>query len=251
MVPASSRLTTPTLPRLPQGRHRQSRGLTQGSVKPTLPSSQQRGCCRISPGVNWPTGLPSQEGLRAALPSAFFRSGSVSGKTRKATDRNPASLRSRGTGVLKIMKIRHRWITFRCVDGSFWLQEDVRWRVFDTLLGRASGLHPQIFIDVVYPLLMSIVANAVWDGTKKLFGQRRTPSGGDTTAPTVVNVSITDGDRSLKAVVTTSDEAVAQRAIESLDQVATGFFQNSPISPQEGKHKSVTVWEDENWTPPH
>jgi hypothetical protein len=29
----------------------------------------------------------------------------------------------------------------RTVDGKSWLQEDVRWRVFDALLGRASGLH--------------------------------------------------------------------------------------------------------------
>lgn len=110
---------------------------------------------------------------------------------------------------------------------------------------------PQIFVDVAYPILLSIGASAIWDGTKKLFGQRRTPSGGDATAPTVVNVSIADGERSLKAVVTTSDEAVAQRAIESLDQAVKTFFQSSPISPPEEKRKTVTVWDDEsgNWGP--
>ncbi|MEV8183403.1 hypothetical protein [Specibacter sp. NPDC078692] len=111
---------------------------------------------------------------------------------------------------------------------------------------------PQIFVDVVYPILLSIGASAIWDGAKKIFDQRRTPSSGDATAPTVVNVSIADGDRSLRAVVTTSDEAVAQRAIESLDQAVTAFFQSTPISPPEDNRKSITVWDDEsgNWAPP-
>lgn len=111
---------------------------------------------------------------------------------------------------------------------------------------------PQIFIEVVYPFLLSIGSSAVWDGIKKVFGRRRTPSGGDEKALTAVNISIADGDRSLTAVVTTSDETVAQRAVESLDQALTSFFQNSPGSPPETKRKAVTEWDDQsrNWTPP-
>ncbi|MDQ0077914.1 hypothetical protein [Arthrobacter oryzae] len=111
---------------------------------------------------------------------------------------------------------------------------------------------PQIFIEVAYPFLLSIGSSAVWDAIKKVFGRRRTPSGGDKKALTAVNISIVDGDCSLNAVVTTNDEAVAQRAVESLDQALTSFFQNSPISAPEGNRKSVTVWEDAShkWTPP-
>lgn len=110
---------------------------------------------------------------------------------------------------------------------------------------------PQIFIDVVYPFLQAMGPNVVWDAIKELFRRRRTPGGGDPNAPTVVNISIVDGDRSLKAIVTTSDEAVAQHAVESLDQALAAFFQ-SPISPPEVNRKPLTEWDDEsgNWTPP-
>ncbi|WP_104173455.1 hypothetical protein [Arthrobacter sp. Y81] len=111
---------------------------------------------------------------------------------------------------------------------------------------------PQIFIEIVYPFLQSMAPNVVWDGIKKLFSQRRTPIGGNVEAPTVINMSIVDGDRSLTAVVTTNDETVAQHAIGSLNQAVTAFFQSSPVSPPEAKPKSVTVWDDarHNWTPP-
>lgn len=111
---------------------------------------------------------------------------------------------------------------------------------------------PQIFVEVVYPFLLSVGSSAVWDGIKKVFRRRRTPSGGDAKALTVVNISIVDGDRSLNAVVTTSDEAVAQHAVQALDQAFTSFFQNSPVSPPESYRRPVTVWDDKshNWTPP-
>ncbi|MDQ0212117.1 hypothetical protein [Arthrobacter bambusae] len=111
---------------------------------------------------------------------------------------------------------------------------------------------PQIFVEVVYPFLLSIGSSAVWDGIKKVFGHRRTPSGADVGTLTSINMSVVNGDRSLNAVVTTSDEVVAQRAMESLDQALTSFFQNSQGSRPEGNGKSVTVWNDEsrNWTPP-
>lgn len=111
---------------------------------------------------------------------------------------------------------------------------------------------PQIFVQVVFPFLLNIGSSAVWDGIKKIFTRRRTPSGGDANTLTAVNISIVDGDRSLDAVVTTNDEAVVQRAMDSLDHALTSFFQDSRISPPEGNHKSVTIWDDEsgNWTTP-
>lgn len=110
---------------------------------------------------------------------------------------------------------------------------------------------PQIFIDLTYQLLLSIGSNGIWDGIKNLFGQRRTPKGGEPLAPTVVNVSIDNGERSIKAVVTTNDVAVAQRAVESLAQAVTAFLQSTPITPPEEKRKDITVWDDEsgNWGP--
>lgn len=110
---------------------------------------------------------------------------------------------------------------------------------------------PQIFIDVVYPFLQAMGPNVVWDAIKELFSRRRTPSGGNPNAPTVVNIAIVDGDRSIKAIVTTSDEAVARHAIGSLDLALAAFFQ-SPISPTAVSHKPLTKWDDENgsWTPP-
>lgn len=111
---------------------------------------------------------------------------------------------------------------------------------------------PQIFVDVVYPFLLSIGSSAVWDGIKKIWSRRRTPAGGDSAKPSVVNVSVTDGTRSLRAVVTTSDEAVAKRAIDSLDSAVAAFFEGSTPSDPEAKSRPVTVWDDENhtWTPP-
>lgn len=110
---------------------------------------------------------------------------------------------------------------------------------------------PQIFIDLSYTILLSIGANGIWDGVKRVFSQRRTPRGGDALAVTAINVSIVDGERSFKAVVTTNDETVARRALDSLDQVATGFFQDSPVIPAEENPQAVTIWDDESgvWDP--
>lgn len=112
---------------------------------------------------------------------------------------------------------------------------------------------PQIFIEVAYQVLLSVGSSAVWDGIKAVFSQRKTPRGGDEKALTSVNISIVDGDRSLNAVVTTSDEAVAGRAMDSLDQALTSFFDKPQVSPPEDNLTSVTVWDDEsrNWNPPN
>jgi len=69
---------------------------------------------------------------------------------------------------------------------------------------------PQIFLDIIYPLLVSVGSASVWDGIKSTFKRRKTPRGGSAETPTVINLEILDGNRSLRAVVTTHDEAVIQ-----------------------------------------
>lgn len=112
---------------------------------------------------------------------------------------------------------------------------------------------PQIFVEVVFPFLLSIGSSAVWDGIKKVFGRRKTPRGGDLEVLTTVNISIVGGDRSLNAVVRTNDEMVAQRAMDSLDQALASFFEKPPITSPEDNRKPVIVWDDEsrNWAPPN
>lgn len=112
---------------------------------------------------------------------------------------------------------------------------------------------PQIFIEVAYTILLSMGSNALWDGVKKIFSRRRTPRGGDERTMTTLNISMQDGDRSLNAVISTNDEGVAERAMDSLDQAFTSFFADPQVSSPEGTRKAVTVWDDESrdWTPPN
>ena len=111
---------------------------------------------------------------------------------------------------------------------------------------------PQIYLDITYAIFVSLSAGVLWGGIKKVFGQRRTPEGGDATKPTSVNISLVDGNRRLTAVVTTSDEEIAHRAVESLDGAIEGFFQSREVRPGESKRSAVTSWDDEagRWTPP-
>lgn len=95
---------------------------------------------------------------------------------------------------------------------------------------------------------MSLGAAAIWDGIKLLFKRRRTPMGGDQSATTTLNITVVDGERSLNAVVATSEEAVAERALQSLEVVAKQFLGAT----SDAHHRPLTVWDDENseWTPP-
>ncbi|GAA1950844.1 hypothetical protein [Microbacterium aquimaris] len=112
---------------------------------------------------------------------------------------------------------------------------------------------PQIYIDVALTILLSVGANALWDGIKLLFARRRTPPGGDPTTPTTVNIEITDDTRVLRAVVATDDHDVAERAIDSLEVVAREFQRGGRSA--DGTSESAvptTTWDDPNrrWTPP-
>lgn len=110
---------------------------------------------------------------------------------------------------------------------------------------------PQIFVTVVLPFLVSVGANVLWDAVKFIFSRRRTPPGGSPLTPTVVNVSVVDGERQVVASVSTTDEAVARRAIESLDHAAQTLLETGQDSPQASTRKAV-IWHDESrrWVPP-
>ncbi len=113
---------------------------------------------------------------------------------------------------------------------------------------------PQIFLDVIYPLVVSLGAAAMWDGIKVLFRRRRTPSGGSAETPSVINISVFDGDRSLQAVVTTRDEAIAQQAFESIGPIMEEFFRSAPASQTSGEERQpVVTWDAEalRWTAPN
>lgn len=112
---------------------------------------------------------------------------------------------------------------------------------------------PQIFIAIAGNILLSIGANALWDAIKLLFGRRRTPPGGVANKATTINLDITDGRRSLRAVVKTDDPAVARRAIESLDSVASDFAKTvPPVGEAADPHAKTLIWDDPSlrWTPP-
>ena len=111
----------------------------------------------------------------------------------------------------------------------------------------------QIFVVVVLPFMLSLGASALWDGIKHLLAGRRTPPGGDPAAPTTVNIEITDGDRTLRAVVTTVDDDVAKRAVESVEALARQFQQSRKDAPVKATPPvQTTVWDEptRRWTPP-
>lgn len=112
---------------------------------------------------------------------------------------------------------------------------------------------PQIFVDVVYPFLLSLGAGALWDGIKKVFSRRKTPPGAGQEALTTINFSVKDGDRSVTAVVTTNDEMVAERAMKSFDRAVASFFETPSVAYPDDNRKSVMIWDDEshNWAPPN
>ncbi|WP_412161439.1 hypothetical protein [Curtobacterium flaccumfaciens] len=110
---------------------------------------------------------------------------------------------------------------------------------------------PQIFIDVTWTALQSVGASAIWDGVKRLFRLRRKHPEADRT-PTVINVTVRNGDRSVTSVVRTSDEAVAARAFDSLDRAVDAVLQQ-PVQPESQELQAPPItWDDPNrgWTPP-
>jgi hypothetical protein len=112
----------------------------------------------------------------------------------------------------------------------------------------ASDPEPWILVDIALPLLTSLRTGGLWDAIEALFAGRTTPAHGDAGAATVVNVRITDGDRAVTAVVVTADEAVARRAIGSLDQAVAAFLNGAASS---NASEPVTLWDERSstWLP--
>ncbi|WP_206447667.1 hypothetical protein [Agrococcus sp. KRD186] len=112
----------------------------------------------------------------------------------------------------------------------------------------ASEPEPWILVDIALPSLTSLGAGALWAAIEVLLAGRTTPAHGDAGAASVVNVRITDGDRAVTAVVVTADEAVAQRAIGSLDQAVATVLERAASS---SASESVTIWDERSstWLP--
>ena len=98
---------------------------------------------------------------------------------------------------------------------------------------------PLISVDVALPLLPSLAVGPLWDAIEALLAGRTTPEHGDAGAATVINVRIADGDRVVTAVVVTADEAVAERAIGSLDQAVASFLDAG----SSGAAGTVALWD--------
>ncbi|MFJ2551551.1 hypothetical protein [Microbacterium sp. NPDC087591] len=115
---------------------------------------------------------------------------------------------------------------------------------------------PQIYVDVAYAVLLSIGANVIWDGVKVLWRRRRTPEGSSAEVPTTVNWTISTREHSVTAVIKTSDEATASKAIESLEHATAAVFgadERQAEGVHEGSSKTVIAWDADSstWTPPH
>lgn len=111
---------------------------------------------------------------------------------------------------------------------------------------------PQIFITITYDLLVGVAGGAIWDGLKTLLRRRKTPAEADATSPTTVNIDVTDGDRTFRAIVSTTDASVAQQAIESLPGAATAFLRGRPPAERTDAQPELAQWDATNgWTPPN
>ncbi|WP_261818506.1 hypothetical protein [Nocardioides sp. OK12] len=104
---------------------------------------------------------------------------------------------------------------------------------------------PQIFIavgSVVGTIGLGALGSALWDAVKTLLRRRKTPVGGQPDKPTRVNIELRDGSRSLTAVIETSDEAVAQEAVNAVAELASGVWDGKPtLSGVSGKR--LLLWD--------
>lgn len=117
---------------------------------------------------------------------------------------------------------------------------------------------PQIFLTIGLGLLTSLSGSAIWAGIVGLFRRRSTPSEGDSAASTRINVTVVNGERSVTAVVETSDEAVAKRAFDALEllgnETLDATTDHGPVRGETGTQvpSQVATWNDatRTWAPP-
>lgn len=111
---------------------------------------------------------------------------------------------------------------------------------------------PQLYIDIVYTVFLSVGANALWDAVKVLLKKRKTAIGGRSEQTTSINFKIRSGDNSVRASVSTDDQDVARDAVRGLFELAQGVLK-APPSPEGGSLPPVYRWDAENdqWAPPN
>lgn len=118
---------------------------------------------------------------------------------------------------------------------------------------------PQIFVSVAMDLLTGLGSSAIWEAVLTLFRSRRTPPDGDAEKSTTINITFVDGGPSVTAVIETNSEAVAFRALDSLDGMVqamgreSGGVDSQATQVEQGPHQpSVVTWDDTSrtWTPP-
>jgi hypothetical protein len=111
----------------------------------------------------------------------------------------------------------------------------------------------KIVIEVAWGLFSAlgpnIAASVIWDGIKYLFVRRRKPKDvAQSGAETVIDIHVKNGDASIVAVVRTSDENVAEKAVESLGEAIRNITWDGP--------RRVLEWVDDadggdgGWLPP-
>ncbi len=114
----------------------------------------------------------------------------------------------------------------------------------------------KILIEAAWPVVVvfgpGLACNMLWDGIKVLWRRRRTPKGGGSDAPTTVELRFRDGERRLDAVVRTSSEEVAKRAVDALPEALAEHFDPGRHSPT-----GVLTWYEpgaggkRGWALPH
>lgn len=117
---------------------------------------------------------------------------------------------------------------------------------------------PQIFLTIGLDLLISLGGSAIWGGLVGLFSRRTTPPEGDSASGTRINVTVVNGDRSVTAIVETSDEAVAKRAFDAIELLGNKAFdvatEHGPVRGELGTRgpSRVATWNDptRTWVPP-
>lgn len=117
---------------------------------------------------------------------------------------------------------------------------------------------PQIFLTIGLGLLSSLGGSAIWAGIVGLFRRRSTPSEGESAASTRINVTIVNGERTVTAVVETSDEAVAKRAFDALEllgnETLDATTDHGTVRGEMGTRvpSQVATWSDptRTWVPP-
>jgi hypothetical protein len=117
---------------------------------------------------------------------------------------------------------------------------------------------PQIYITIGISLLTGVGSSAIWAAIAKLFRGRQTPPGASADTLTTINLTVVNGDSSVRGIIRTDSEEVALRAVQQLGTMSESIrvdpedsnsatSESRPIS-----ESSVVTWDEQSsrWTPP-